>query len=106
MIVNAFSIVQHVIQIKYRIIKHANVKVKIIVSAKKTVAGILADIFKGNSKYSKSIADTPVITCDGIVSVMDDECYTTNVTSTSSISCHSEKIRYKVDCYNFCTQFY
>ena len=39
----------------------------IIVSAKKIVAGILADVFKGNRKYSKNIAETPVITCDEII---------------------------------------
>ena len=34
-IVNASSIVQHVIQIKIEIIKHVNVNVKIIIHAKK-----------------------------------------------------------------------
>ena len=45
MIVNAISIVQHVIQIKNRIIKHANVNVKIMISAKKIIVRILAHIF-------------------------------------------------------------
>ena len=45
MIVNAYSIVQHVIQNKNGIIKHVNVNVKIIVSAKKIIGGILAHIF-------------------------------------------------------------
>ena len=40
-----------------------------------------------NSKYLKSIADTSVISVMDIVS--------TNV----SINCHSEKVRYKIDCY-------
>ena len=40
-IVNANSIVQHVIQIKNGIIKHVNVNVKTIVSPKKIIAGIL-----------------------------------------------------------------
>ena len=40
-IVNANSIVQHVIQIKKGIIKQANVSVKIIVSVKKIIVGIL-----------------------------------------------------------------
>ena len=44
-IANANSIVQHVIQIKNGIKKHVNVNVKIIVSAKKNVAGILAHVF-------------------------------------------------------------
>ena len=42
---NANSIVQHVIQIKNGIIKHVNVNVKIIVSAKKIIAGTLAHVF-------------------------------------------------------------
>ena len=37
MIVNANSIVQHEIQKKYGIIKHVNVKVKIIMSVKKII---------------------------------------------------------------------
>ena len=45
MIVNANSIVQHVIQIKNGIIKHLNVNVKIIMSAKKIIVGILANVF-------------------------------------------------------------
>ena len=40
-IVNANSIVQHVIQIKKGIIKQANVNVKIIISVKKIIVGIL-----------------------------------------------------------------
>ena len=42
---NASSIVQHVIQIKNRIIKYVYVNVKIIVSAKKVIVGILAHAF-------------------------------------------------------------
>ena len=45
MIVNANSIVQYVIQIKNGIIKHVNVNIKIIISAKKIIAGILAHAF-------------------------------------------------------------
>ena len=44
-IVNANTIVQHVIQIKTGIIKHVNVNVKIIVSTKKIIVGILAHVF-------------------------------------------------------------
>ena len=40
-IVNANSIVQHVIQIKNGIIKHVNVNVRIIISEKKIIVGIL-----------------------------------------------------------------
>ena len=42
MIVNASSIVQHVIEIKNGITKHVNVIAKIIISAKQIKAGILA----------------------------------------------------------------
>ena len=45
MIVNANSIVQYVIQIKNEITKHVNVHVKVIVSAKKIIVGILAHVF-------------------------------------------------------------
>ena len=45
MIVNANSIVQYVIQIKNGIIKHVNVNIKIIISEKKIIAGILAHVF-------------------------------------------------------------
>ena len=45
MIVNANSIVQYVIQIKNGIIKHVNVYVRIIVSAKKFIVGIASRAF-------------------------------------------------------------
>ena len=44
-IVNAISVVQHVIQIKNRIMKHVNVNVKIIINTKKIIVGILAHVF-------------------------------------------------------------
>lgn len=44
-IVNANSIGQHVIQIKNEIIINTNASVKIIVTAKKIIAGILAHVF-------------------------------------------------------------
>ena len=37
--------VQHVIQIKNEIIKHANVSVKFIAHAKKIIVGVLAHVF-------------------------------------------------------------
>ena len=43
--VNSNSIVQRAIRIKNGIIKHVNVNVKIIVSAKKIIVGILAHVF-------------------------------------------------------------
>ena len=42
--VNAKAIVQHVIQNKNGMIKHASVNVKIIVSAKKIIVGIQAHV--------------------------------------------------------------
>ena len=45
MIANANSIVQHVIQIKKRIIKHVNVNVKVTINAKKILVGILTHVF-------------------------------------------------------------
>ena len=44
-IVNANSIVQNVIQIKNGIKKHGNKNVKIIISAKKVIVGLLAHVF-------------------------------------------------------------
>ena len=54
MIVHANSIVQNIIKIKYGIIKHVNVNVKIIVHAKKIIVGILVHVFE-NSRYLQSI---------------------------------------------------
>ena len=71
MIANVNSIVQHVIQIKNGIIKHVNMNVKIMVSAKKDYIWNPSTYICENSKYLKSIANTSVITCDEIISVMD-----------------------------------
>ena len=67
--VKANSIVQHVIQIRNGIIKHVNVNVEIIVRANKIILGILC--ICENSKYLKSNADTLLIECDEIISVMN-----------------------------------
>ena len=45
MIENANSIVQYVIQIKNEIRKFFNINVKVIVSAKEIIVGILANVF-------------------------------------------------------------
>ena len=45
MIINANTIVQHVIQVKNGITKHVNVNLKINVTAKKIMVGILAHLF-------------------------------------------------------------
>ena len=42
---NANSIVQHGLQIKNGIIKNVNVNVKILLSTKKIIVGILANVF-------------------------------------------------------------
>ena len=55
-----------------------------------------------NSKYLKSIADTSVIKCDEIITVMDivstkmTNTIARDITSTASINCHSKKVK---DCY-------
>ena len=52
-----------------------------------------------NSKYLESVTDTSVNECDEIVIVIDNlstkktNTIATNVTSTTSINCHSKKIR-------------
>ena len=73
-ILNANSILQHVIQIKNGITKHVNVNVQIIVSAKKIIVAIPVLV------KITSIADTSVITSDEIISVMDIE--STKMTNT------------------------
>ena len=59
----------------------------------KTIGWILAHIFE-NSKYLKSIADTSVIACDEIVSVMD--IVSTKMTNTIATNVtknwHSKKV--------------
>ena len=91
MIVNANSIVQHVIQNKNRIIKHVNVNVKIIVSANKNIVEILAHVFVTESGEIVIVTD--------ILSTKQEKYYskknkkTPNVTSTAPTNCHSEKVR-------------
>ena len=91
-IVNANSIAQHVIQIKNGIMKPVNVSVKINLST----------CICENSKYLKSIADTSVIACEEIISVMDI-IVSTKITNTTATNlrkdCHSKRLRYKSDCY-------
>ena len=53
-----------------------------------------------NDKYFKSVAETSVITCDEIISVMDIVSTMTNTIATNvSINSDSKKVRYKIDCY-------
>ena len=67
MIVN----VQHVIQIKNGIEKHVNVNVKIIAHGTKDYSSNSSTCNRENNKYLIRIADTSVIACDLIMSVMD-----------------------------------
>ena len=54
-----------------------------------------------NDKYLKSIADTSVITCDEVISVID--IVSTKMTKyySKNVSIHPDrkKVRYKFDCY-------
>ena len=54
-----------------------------------------------NSKYVKIIADTSVITCDEIISVMN--IVSTKMTNTIATNvtkkCYSKKVTYRIDCY-------
>ena len=54
-----------------------------------------------NSKYLKSITDISVITCDEIISLMDivSTKKTNTIATNVSINCHTNKVRYKTDCY-------
>ena len=55
-------------------------------------------------KYSKSVGDTSLIARDEIITVMDivltkmTNAITANDTINASITCHSEKVRCKIDC--------
>ena len=95
MIVNAISIVQHVIHIKNGIIKHVNANVKIIVHPKKDFSWNPSTCICENSKYLKSIADR-LQSFDltmGNVSTKYTNTIATNVTSSASINCHNKKVR-------------
>ena len=61
MIVNASSIVQHMIQIKNGIIINVYVSVKRIAGAKKIIVGILVHVFMKKGSYLKSIVNDSVI---------------------------------------------
>ena len=77
--VNANSIVQHVIQIKNVIMKHVNVSLKIIVRAKNYSWNPTTCIYE-NGMYLKRISNTSVIVCDEIMNSTD--CVSRNVTNT------------------------
>ena len=107
MIVNANSVVQHVSEIKNRIIQHVNMNVKIIVSAKKIISWNPSTCICKNDNYLESTANTSLIECDEIISVVD--IVSTKITNTiaTNVSIHSDskKVRYEIDCYVLRTLF-
>ena len=75
MIVNANSIVPHVIQIKNGITVNVNVTAKNIKRASKVIVGIQSYILVKlveNSKYLKNVADNSNIGFDVIINVTDN----------------------------------
>ena len=110
-IANVNSIVQHVIQKKNEIIKHASVNVKIIQKkCKKDYSWNPSTCICENNKYLESNPDTSVTKCDKIIIAMDNvstkksntiatkkiNTIATDVMSTVSINCHGKKVS---DCY-------
>ena len=51
-------------------------------------------------QVSKSIADTSVIVCDEIIDIMG---MPNTISTNATKNCHSEKVRYKFDCYTLHT---
>ena len=84
-IINASSLVQHIIQIKNGVMKHVNV-----------IVGILARVFVRIA----GIADTSDIMYDEIISVMDIVSTKKRNTIARNVSINSDdkKVRYKIDC--------
>ena len=75
MIVNANSIVPHVIQIKNGITVNVNVTAKNVKRASKVIVGIQSHILVKlveNSKYLKNVADNSNIGFDVIINVTDN----------------------------------
>ena len=105
MIVNANWMVQHVIQVKNRIMVNVNASIKSIARAKNIIVGILEHLFVRVLAISYSIIDNLVIVCDGIInatdSVLTNKTNTApiNATITTSINSENKYVRYKTDCY-------
>ena len=90
MIVSANSIIQDLIHIKNGITKHVSASLKIIVSAKEIIIGILAHALV------RIVSDTSVmITCDEIISVMDivSTKMTNTIATDVSINSNDKKVR-------------
>ena len=104
MIVNSNAIIQHVIQIKNRIIINFNLSAKSIISANNPSTFIYE-----NSRYLKSIVGGSVIASDKIMNIVNNastnvkNTISKNVTSPVSINFDDKKVRYKMDCYIFHT---
>ena len=68
---------------------------------KKDCSWNLGTYISEDSKYSKSIAHTSVITCEEIISFID--IVSTKMTNTIALNvstnCYTEKVKYKIDCY-------
>ena len=77
----------------------------IIISAKKIIFGILAHVCE-NRKTLKSIADTSVIACEKVISVMDivSTKRTNTIATNVSVNCHKKKNMKLIAI--FCIQFY
>ena len=94
MILNANSIVQHVIRIKNGIIKYVNVNVNVNMNVSWNPSTCICE----NSKYSKCVANTSVTECEEIIIAMDNlstnkkNTVPINVTSTVSKNRHSKKV--------------
>ena len=100
MTANANSIEQLVIPSKTGIMKHANVSVKIILPAKKIIAGILSHACICENKYSKSAVDDSKLCVMKLYDMDITSTKKTNTIATNvSINRQSEKLSCKVDSY-------
>ena len=100
MILNAYSIVQYVIQLKNETIIHAKASTKNIIPAKTYYSWNHRTFICENGQYLKGVADTSVIVCDEIINSTDSasrnvtKAISTNVMSTLSTNFHNKKVRY------------
>ena len=106
MVANAYSIIQHEIEIKTGIMIHVSVSVRSITHVKKIIVVILGHFFfgggeGGNSRYLKSIVDDWVIVCNKMTndadSISTNMTYTipVNVTNTVSINSNYKEVAWK-----------
>ena len=105
MVANAYSIIQHEIEIKTGIMIHVSVSVRSITHVKKIIVVILGHFFLGgeggNSRYLKNIVDDWVIVCNKMTndadSISTNMTYTipVNVTNTVSINSNYKEVAWK-----------